>query len=549
MQCTKKFILDKKKIFKNQNIETLLKNSKQNNIIRIKTTVKWIYNDQEEVIGFQLYNQDEKKLAELFGQNIVMQSIKDYLSKQVFQKRFLSEYEILKKIGKGKYAKVYKARKKDTGELLAVKYLHKSKLISLENGELSLFNELKILRMLNHPNCINILAAYEDVYGYYIVTELLDENKSLYQEIYKYQNSYFSDQVCGVIIKQILNGLNYVHEKKIMHRDLKPQNIMFKNTSYQQLNNLKIIDFGLAQINDGQKYIYVHVGTPGFVAPEILSNESEDHRYDEKCDIFSVGVILYILLTGKSIFEGKKFSQILDQNKACDVQFKIDKLKSQRNKLTIDILTKLLEKDPLKRPSAAEALNHDFFKNLDKQPKLEKKFSEGDFNNLLQNDLVQKNKYPASVLSSNEYQRLGLIEKMKEIELNNQNYHDIENDKIEEPEKKDSEDNSQQNENAKNDSPNCPKSQFTVPQLKIRKFSTYSQDDIVSSLSYEIQKGMKIRVYKLGLYILFGKDLYGIPAENKIQQRNVTNDDENNEKDYNNNQNIIQDNINELKYY
>lgn len=80
-----------------------------------------------------------------------------------------------------------------------------------------------------------------------------------------------------------------------MHRDLKPQNLMFASQSKSNLNNLKIIDFGLAQYVNDPKYIYVHVGTPGFVAPEILSNDSEDHRYTEKCDMFSVGVIFHQL--------------------------------------------------------------------------------------------------------------------------------------------------------------------------------------------------------------------------------------------------------------
>lgn len=87
-----------------------------------------------------------------------------------------------------------------------------------------------------------------------------------------------------------------------MHRDLKPQNIMFADTNSTTLNNLKIIDFGLGQFISDKKYMYVHVGTPGYVAPEILANESENHTYSEVCDIFSIGVIFHILLTGKSVF-------------------------------------------------------------------------------------------------------------------------------------------------------------------------------------------------------------------------------------------------------
>lgn len=79
-----------------------------------------------------------------------------------------------------------------------------------------------------------------------------------------------------------------------MHRDLKPGNIMFNSDSAGLTGTLKIIDFGLAQYTN-QDYIYIHVGTPGYVAPEVLEDDSDLHRYNEKCDLFSVGVIFYTL--------------------------------------------------------------------------------------------------------------------------------------------------------------------------------------------------------------------------------------------------------------
>ena len=77
-----------------------------------------------------------------------------------------------------------------------------------------------------------------------------------------------------------------------MHRDIKPQNILFCE---EKKDTIKIIDFGLAQMISEKKYLYVHVGTPGYVAPEILANEHENNRYNEKCDLFSAGVIFHIL--------------------------------------------------------------------------------------------------------------------------------------------------------------------------------------------------------------------------------------------------------------
>lgn len=135
---------------------------------------------------------------------------------------------------------------------------------------------------------------------------------------------------------------------------------MFANSDSSSLSNLKVIDFGLAQFINDPNYIYVHVGTPGYVAPEILANESEKHRYTEKCDLFSIGVVFHILLTGRSVFPGKKFSQVLQSNKECKIDLKGQKY-DDLNRDAIDLLGKLLEADPRKRLSATQALQHKFF--------------------------------------------------------------------------------------------------------------------------------------------------------------------------------------------
>ena len=100
-------------------------------------------------------------------------------------------------------------------------------------------------------------------------------------------------------------GLSYMHSFDLMHRDLKPENILF--LSKEDLNTLKIADFGLAQSLDEHPYIYPKCGTPGFVAPEILGATGDDARYGIECDIFSAGVVLYILLTGEPLFDAKVY--------------------------------------------------------------------------------------------------------------------------------------------------------------------------------------------------------------------------------------------------
>ena len=115
-----------------------------------------------------------------------------------------------------------------------------------------------------------------------------------------------------------------MHEMGIMHRDIKPENIVLKDK--KKLSSLALIDFGLATYVKQEKYIYYRCGTPGFIAPEIICRKKEDlSQYSEICDIFSAGVIFYILIVGKPPFQSSDFKKILKLNKRCDIDFKIKK--------------------------------------------------------------------------------------------------------------------------------------------------------------------------------------------------------------------------------
>ena len=154
-----------------------------------------------------------------------------------------------------------------------------------------------------------------------------------------------------------MRGLAHLARNRIIHRDLKPENIMFRK---ENAWDLAICDFGLATYADEEKYLFVRCGTPGFVAPEIINIRDMTTKSDPISDVFSAGVIFHHLLLGCSVFEGKKYNETLTQNRACDFNF-TKEVYSGLPSRTFDLLTKMLEKDPLRRISAEDALKHPFF--------------------------------------------------------------------------------------------------------------------------------------------------------------------------------------------
>lgn len=147
-----------------------------------------------------------------------------------------------------------------------------------------------------------------------------------------------------VVMKSLIMGLKNMHDKGIMHRDIKPENIVLKNK--RKLNSLALVDFGLSTFVDQEEYIFYRCGTPGFIAPEILAmKKSELKPYNEKCDIFSAGVIFYILITGESPFNSKDYKKMLKLNKKCKISFDIDSF-DDISEDCIDVMKKMLAKDP-----------------------------------------------------------------------------------------------------------------------------------------------------------------------------------------------------------
>ena len=155
-----------------------------------------------------------------------------------------------------------------------------------------MINEISITKHLEHPNIIKIYEVYETTHSIYLVLDLITGG-DLLQKLIK--NEKFQMENIKKIMKTFLEILKYIHCFHIIHRDLKPENILIKKSENPNEFDIILADFGLATFLDDNSVLFHHCGTPGFIAPEVLNYSKSRPFYNEKCDIYSAGIIFYIL--------------------------------------------------------------------------------------------------------------------------------------------------------------------------------------------------------------------------------------------------------------
>lgn len=256
-------------------------------------------------------------------------------------------------IGKGGFGKVWKVEMKKSKQVFAMKQMSKVKVIC-KKSVASVMNERRHLARLQHPFLVNMSYAFQDREYLYLIMDYLDGGDLRY---HLGNRQLFNEKCTKFFLCNILLCLEYLHRNRIIHRDLKPENIMFRKDN---TCDLAICDFGLATYADEEKYLFVRCGTPGFVAPEIINIRDMGTKSEPVSDIFSAGVIFHHLLFGCSVFEGKKYNEILSQNRSCDFNMGKEMYTKLSPKI-LDLLSKMLEKDPLRRITADAALNHVYF--------------------------------------------------------------------------------------------------------------------------------------------------------------------------------------------
>lgn len=254
-----------------------------------------------------------------------------------------------KEIGHGHYGVVRKCMDRNTNEWYAIKSILKSKVSRVD----ILKREIEILAEVDHKNIIKLIEVHEDMKYLHLITELCTGGELFDRIIAKSETpeGHFEEKHAAKLVASILDAIAYCHEKNIVHRDLKPENFLF--VSKDENAPIKIIDFGLSRhetVGDG--VMRTKVGTPYYVAPEVLRKQ-----YTKSCDMWSIGVIAYILLCGYPPFYGESDNQIFDSVKAGMFDFPSPEWDSISDDAK-DFICCLLKMVPSERLTAAQALNH-----------------------------------------------------------------------------------------------------------------------------------------------------------------------------------------------
>lgn len=262
---------------------------------------------------------------------------------------FLERYEVGDTVGVGGFAVVKRGRDRETGEDVAIKVVDKSRYAA---GDNSLEREIQVLLKVDHPNCIKLYDVYITPRKVYIVTELVSGGELLDRVT---ERGNYTEKEASAIIRQILKGVGYLHSHGIVHRDLKLENMIFQTDKDDSL--IKIADFGLSKFFQAGTVLSTMCGSPQYVAPEVLGVGDGGSEYSPAVDMWSVGVVLFILISGYSPFDDDNDAVLFEKIKSgnYDAEDPIWENISAEGK---SIVSKLLTVDSASRLSAEAALAH-----------------------------------------------------------------------------------------------------------------------------------------------------------------------------------------------
>ncbi|EPS73723.1 hypothetical protein M569_01033 [Genlisea aurea] len=256
-------------------------------------------------------------------------------------------YVLGKQLGLGQFGVIRECVHRFTGEVFACKSIAKDRLVTQDDAN-SIKLEIEIMMKLSgHPNVVDLKAVYEEEEYVHLLMELCAGGE-LFDRLEK--NGRFSECEAGAIFKHLMQVVMYCHDKGVVHRDLKPENILLATNSSS--SPIKLADFGLATYITPGKCLNGMVGSPFYIAPEVLGGS-----YDEAADVWSAGVILYILLSGIPPFWGKTKSRIFDAVRAADLRFPANLWDSVSDSAK-ELIRNMLCRDTSKRLTPRQVLDH-----------------------------------------------------------------------------------------------------------------------------------------------------------------------------------------------
>ncbi|XP_055624463.1 myosin light chain kinase, smooth muscle-like [Toxorhynchites rutilus septentrionalis] len=253
-------------------------------------------------------------------------------------------FDILPELGRGTFGTVFLCREKSTGLELAAKIVSCRK----KKERIDAVREIDIMSCLHHPRLIQLYDAFDFENKVYVILELV-QGGELFERVID-DDFVLTEKACAVFMRQICEGMEYIHSRSIIHLDMKPENILCLTKTG---NRIKIIDFGFARRYDPDKKLQVLFGTPEFTAPEVIN-------YDEisfYTDMWSLGVICYVLLSGLSPFIGDNDMATMNNVMQGNYSFNYSSF-DVVSEDAMDFVRKLLVREGKKRLSAQQALKH-----------------------------------------------------------------------------------------------------------------------------------------------------------------------------------------------
>jgi len=311
-----------------------------------------------------------KKLLWFFGDEALVNELSERgldLTTLDAESRIEKQYDILETLGKGASGVVYKVRNRGDRKLFAMKVMEKGN--NSMNDEESLMNEIRCMRRLRHRHIVNCVEMVQSDKKMWLFMDLATGG-GLYERILALDH--FSEKSAASVIKQVLKAVHYMHSMGVVHRDLKPENVLLESSDVDA--DIKVADFGLAVDMGWESYhpresmklkasTEIHggfCGSPICMAPEVAVKSA---RYGPQCDVWSIGCMTYELLSGSPPFTAKSAKALFKIiRESASPSFK----ESSWTTLSSDskeIVAGMLTTDPVARPSAREALHHNWFVN------------------------------------------------------------------------------------------------------------------------------------------------------------------------------------------